>query len=749
MKKKIGRVLVVSLLAIATMTMVACGKKKETNEHKIDKNAIYKEVDLGIQFPEGVEINSAHVKDGRLYANGYSFEEGYAQKLITCNLDGSDMRTFGFSDPNAYIEIMTPLKDGKIVIFYTSYEEIVTEDTYDYNTYYYATIVDENGKFGEKVDLTDKIEYVSNVQVLDDKILVFSDDKIYTLDHSLNFVSEKEFENINFGRMFALRGDKMLISSWGEEKEEYRTLDLKTLELSDVLTLAVNMNLYDISAGSQYDLILRDNVSVYGFNLKDTEPKVLVNFVDSDISVSYFSSFDAIDDRTFVGAYYDYDSDDGRGAYKLAKYEKVNPEDVVEKQILTLGCLYLDNNVRKQVIHFNKTNENYRIRVIDYSSYNTEDDWDAGSKKFNSDVASGKGPDIVIASDSTTIHNYISKGLYYDMNSLLDNDPEIKREDLFPNVIKMGSYDGKLYEIIPSFYIETVVGKKSILGDRQGWTMKEMMEFEKTIPEKSSLIMGVTRNEFVNNMLAVNSSVYVDMASGKCSFDSDDFRGLLEYAKTLPEGDDDYYNQLEEEGFWESYEEMWLSNRAILMPTTIYSLSDYNQILKGYIGEDITFIGYPSEDRKGSSAYYYFSLGISSKCPSPESAWEFVRTYLLAEYQNGLQYNGVPISMSAFDEIAKKAMNRNAGGGDEDILYEDTDTFYINGEYITIKPLTADEIKKYKDFILTVDKSQGSLSDVDLIIDEETQGYFQGDKSLDDVVKNIQGRVQLFISEKR
>ena len=75
--------------------------------------------------------------------------------------------------------------------------------------------------------------------------------------------------------------------------------------------------------------------------------------------------------------------------------------------------------------------------------------------------------------------------------------------------------------------------------------------------------------------------------------------------------------------------------------------------------------------------------------------------------------------------------------------------FYVNGDYITLNPLTAQEIQNYKDFILSVDKVQGSFSSVENIINEETQGYFLGDKSVDDVVKNIQGRVQLFINEKR
>lgn len=746
MKKNSSKLILLALLVISVFALGGCGKKV-TEERKINKDAIYRQTDLKIPFPEETEITSLKVVGDRVYANGYNYTQDYAssQTLITCNLDGSDMKTIPFSDPNSYLDAVYPLSDGNVLIMYNVYEEIMTEDSYDYNTYYFGAVYNPEGTQVYKEDFSEKFQYLNNVINVGDKLYFCSDNFVYIYDLSLKYVKEKEFENISLNRIFKLKDGNILVTTWGEEGEEYRKLDLNSLELSEKVNISIFLSNYDVYEGKGYDLILKDSTSVYGYNLSDTEPKLLLNFVDSDIETAYFSSFDIVDDKTFIGSYYDWDEESAN--FKICKYEKVNPEDVVDKEILTLGCLYLDNNVRKQIIKFNKTNEKYRIRVIDYSTYNTDEDWEAGTTKFNSDVASGKGPDIVIASDSSTIHNYISKGLYLDLTSLLDADPEINKEDFFPNVINMGSVDGKLYEIIPSFYVETVIGKKSLLGDRQGWTMSEMMEVEKTLPETTALFMGVTRDEFINNMLSVNSSLYIDMATGKCSFDSEDFRGLLEYAAKLPEGDDSYYEELEEEGYWESYETLWRANRAALMHTSIDNFYEYNQILKGYFGEDIVFVGYPSEDRNGSSAYYYFSLGISSKCPSPESAWEFIRTYLLPDYQKDT-YSGIPASIAVFDELGKKAQERRSYTDGDEVIYED-DTFYVNGDYITLNPLTAQEIQNYKDFILSVDKVQGSFSSVENIINEETQGYFAGQKSLDDVVKNIQGRVQLYISETR
>lgn len=749
MKKKLVKIAMLAGLLVSVLAMAGCGKKAAP-ERKIDKNAIYKEVDLGIKFPEGMEVNNVVVEktSDRLFAYGYSIDDiDYSQLVASCKFDGSDMRSFKLPEKNSYLDTILPLSDEQVLILYSCYDEIESEDAYDYNTYYYAAVCDLDGKVINKIDLSEDIDWVGNVKLVKDKIVMFCDDKAFAYDKDLKLVTKKEYQDTSIGRIYTLRDGSLLVTYWGPEKMAFKKIDPDTLELSEDIELKTSIEMYDVLEGQDYDLLLRDSSSVYGFNITDETPTLLLNFVDSDIEASYFNTFASLDSKTFIGGYYNYEAMDEESGFKISKYEKVNPEDVVEKEILTLGCLYLDGNVKSQVIKFNKTNEKYRIRVIDYSLYNTEEDYDAGSKKFNSDIAAGKGPDIVVASDSSSVHNYISKGLYLDLNPFIEKDPEINKADFFPNLLEASSSDGKLYEIIPYFYVETLVGKKSILGDKTGWTMQEMRDFENTLPEGSKLFMGTTREDFINSMLSVNSETYVDMNSGKCSFDTGDFKGLLEYAKALPVGDDAYYDSLEEEGFWENYETMWRSGKAVLMNYSLSGIRGYNELCKGYMGEDVTFIGYPSEDRQGSSIYYYFSLGISSKCASPESAWEFVRTYMLPSYQSTIEY-GLPASMVAFDELGKKAQERNSFMDGDDLIYED-DEFYINGEFVKIDPITPAEVDKLKNFLLSVKKIQGSLSDVEVIIDEETQGYFLGDKSVDDVVKNIQGRVQLFINEKR
>ena len=164
--------------------------------------------------------------------------------------------------------------------------------------------------------------------------------------------------------------------------------------------------------------MLVGNGGVYSYNLGDEAVKKLMDFIDSDINSSYLYDMNAVSEKEFYGAI----SDDTTGEELLMKFTKVDPKDVKDKEVLTLACNYLDWNVRKYVVEFNKTNPNYRVRIVDYSQYNTDEDYTIGVTKLNTDIVSGKMPDILLLSNE-------AKGLF---------------EDYIPLWIRMRKLTGKI-----------------------------------------------------------------------------------------------------------------------------------------------------------------------------------------------------------------------------------------------------------------------------------------------------------------
>ena len=211
--------------------------------------------------------------------------------------------------------------------------------------------------------------------------------------------------------------------------------------------------------------------------------------------------------------------------------------------MLVLAANYVNSDVRQRVVDFNKSSDQYRIVLREYQSYATTEDYNAGYTQLNNDIISGNMPDILVVDANTPVENYISKGLIADVGSLIESDEELSQTEFMQNVFEAYSIEGKLYQVIPYFNVMTLAGKKSIVGDRTSWTMAEFEELEASLPEGTAMIGELTRSSFMNMMMQYCGTDFVDVSTGKCNFDSQNFIDILEFANELPENlPDDYYN---------------------------------------------------------------------------------------------------------------------------------------------------------------------------------------------------------------
>lgn len=650
----------------------------------------------------------------------------------------------------AWIDRVIPLKSGDFVAFINeSVPDDIYAEGYNYINRYSAKLLDEKGNEKKTESLSDKynIEYINDFIATDDGGLLLSYGTGFLfLDKDINVVSQKDSNGDTYYNFMKLKDGSLAVSFWMDGKTEFHRFDLNRLETGEAISFPDNVSNMSVMDGSgNYDILLYDSVQLYGANVGDTEITPIMNFVNSDLSTQYFTSIGFTSDGVLVGSYNDWDSE--TSSFKVCKYTKVDPSTIVDKQVLTIGCLWLNSEIRKDVIAFNKSNNEYRITIKDYSSYDSQEDWDAGSKKFNSDIASGQSPDIIIANDASMIMNYAPKGLFVDLNKYLDEDPDIDKSDIFPNLLEACSYKGKLCAITPSFYISTVIGKTSALGGRKSWTFEEFKNFEKTLPEGTTLFNELTRENLLNSMLNINVGDYIDAQAGKCYFDSPEFIDLITYVKNLPTWEDLYTDEYWEDYDYTSAETAFRENRAILQMYTLYSLSDYKYSLRGTFGEDLSFVGYPCKEGTGSALFINSCYAISSKSANPDMAWDFIKKYVSSDYQSKISW-GLPASMTQFDKLGKEAMEKPYWmDGNEKVEYDDT--YYLNGQEIIMDPLTADEVKTVKDFILSVNKISSYQTGLEEIIAEDTEPFFAGEKTAEEVVKIIQSRASIYLNERQ
>ena len=138
---------------------------------------------------------------------------------------------------------------------------------------------------------------------------------------------------------------------------------------------------------------------------------------------------------------------------------------------------------------------------------------------------------------------------------------------------------------------------------------------------------------------------------------------------------------------------------------------------------------------------------ISAKSSCIEGAWEFARYFLTEEYQNSGEQYGLSVLKSVFEEKAYLATEKPYWTDENGEKIEYDNTFWINDEEMVIEQFTKEQVNQIIEFVYSVDKGYYYNTDVQNIIMEESEAYFSGQKSAEDVAKIIQSRVQIYVDE--
>lgn len=577
----------------------------------------------------------------------------------------------------------------------------------------------------------------------DGSIYVFMGDgevQIYNPDSTLK--KTYNLETMDFGNVMISADGKIMLVVWGEEDGQYiKVLDKETGKLSESYKVPGNSYNYSYYGGTGYDLFLTDSTALYGYNLGDENMTEIMNFVDSDIDSTSLYDVQTISDTTqFYAGYYSYAED--KQCY--ARFTKIPPEEVVEKKILTLGCCYIDSDVRRQVVQFNKTNEQYRIQIKDYSIYSTETDYMQAYTKLNSDIVSGNMPDILVLSSALPVDSYMAKGLFEDLYPYIDADEEMDKSDFMTNIFDAFSNDGKLYQLIPSFSVVTVAGKTADVGTESGWTLDDLNAVMASKPEGTKIFFDTIRETVLNYCIQMSSEQFINWETGECSFDSEGFVKLLEFISQFPEEYDE--SQYSDE-FWLESESTYREGKTLLAISYMGQFSDFQMMEKGTFGEDVTLIGFPAANKNGSALDASLSFAMSSKSENKEGVWEFLRYFLSYEYQKDAY--GFPTNLKRYEELKQEAMQKPYYYDENGDKVEYDMTYYIDDKEIIIPPMTKEEVQEFEEFLFSLNQPSVYNDDLLNIIKEEAAAYFAGQKSAEEVSKIIQSRVQIYVNENR
>lgn len=432
---------------------------------------------------------------------------------------------------------------------------------------------------------------------------------------------------------------------------------------------------------------------------------------------------------------------------------------VSEPTILIYANL-TENGVDWQMVDaFNRTHPNVQIEVRDYLD-EAGSTGQSGKDRLFAEIAAGKTPDIIDLGQDVShrcrlpYEIMLRKGILEDLWPYIENDPDLGYDGIVKAPLKAAEIEGKLGVIFEGVIIETMIGAKSVVGDRNSWSLAEMLKNFETMPEGSYLTNSIlTKDDMFQYVFSMALDSYIDWETGKCFFENTGFRSALEFINQFPaEFDKTVSGGLEEA--WEMDMKRLLNGQQMLSPMIYVRRAgdiQFLDIMYG-LGGEAAFIGYPVEDNSIGSYFRIpvnaHKIAMSACCKNKDDAWEFMRQIILPKFKNleTIQNNEemypniiIPVNRSDYELLKQLDMKTICGDRRQ----------IVPGPIVELHNATADEVQRFEDFINCIDKISLYDSEVYDMVYETATAYFAGDKTLDETVDLIQRRVSLYVDELR
>lgn len=601
----------------------------------------------------------------------------------------------------------------------------------------------ETGDLGEKTGL-DTINSVLPGQ--DSCIYVLGGSSLLVLDRNLETRLTLEDENLQGDLVPCGNGSIAVTSLDDENNRVLKLVDRPGGKWGKEYVLPSNA--YSVYPGSGEFLFLYENGdSLYGMREQGQEAEKLLSWSAVDINRDNVLSFCILEDGRIAAL--NRSEDTGLELVLLTRREQENLE---EKTVLTYATLQLDYQNRMRIIRFNKRNTKYRVEIRDYSEWNTESAPQEGLSRLNADILAGNIPDI-LDMENLPLRQYAQKGILEDLWPYIEKDKELGREALMERVLQAAETDGHLYRIFGSFSVNTVVGAKRTVGDSKSWGLKELLAARESMGGDCQIFgKNDTKQDILRRILAQNMESYVDWTKGECAFGSERFLSVLKFCDTFP---------LRQQAQGEEYESEFnriAQGRQMLLELNVSDF-DYIQLLEGLFQGEITYVGYPTEgEGVGSSFEISAGTAMTSRCRDKEGAWEFLREILLPQSrENEYFYPGsFPVNKEDFTAVVNRAMEKEwqLDENGEKVLDDSGQPievskggWMIDDMEISIYAMKQEQLDRFMELYQSIDAVSGSDDTIIGIVEEETELFFQGDKTAEQAAEIIQNRVSLYVSE--
>ena len=474
--------------------------------------------------------------------------------------------------------------------------------------------------------------------------------------------------------------------------------------------------------------------------MEQEEVKTLVNLSEGDLPLTELEGFLPSGEKiTIWGSFGEKEC--------LATIEKAE-EPAAEKQEILFASTIVSAGMKQAIAEFNFFNPKWRIVTQEAK----DGEFEEFRNRIQLEITKGEGPDIVgYAVFVESWEEFAKKGYLEELDELMTG----KEGEYWDFCLQSGMADGRRYAIpVGSINLRVAVCSRKTLEkggrkaqnawDVQFHTAEELMDFVEATGtsafQTDSLgLEGGYRFIRWFGGLENAGNPYLDLERGVSHLDGEAFVKLLNFSQKYY-GKDAAFHETE-------YSDNVREGRIAFHESLVLSLSEILYIDELFDG-NACFVGYPSVNDKRFRASIADGVMLNRNSDKKEGAKEFFKYLLSEEGQNAYVATGKNQGLFATFSIRKDIVERELEKAKRENVKGKMKVGALSFDMRSLSDEEADDLRKILEQAQYISINEGMMDVIYGIIEEETESFYAGQKSAEEVAANCHNRVQLFLNER-
>lgn len=389
----------------------------------------------------------------------------------------------------------------------------------------------------------------------------------------------------------------------------------------------------------------------------------------------------------------------GCGQENVVEEETLSSTDEKGRQMVTLDIGISDNSIRQMVEAFNNSNPDYFVEIIEYEAITNQEKLDTRALK----IMTGRCADIICLDNDYRTNTYIKKGVLENIADYVSRD--LKADEYVDGIFDIFADHQKIYAIPVAIRANLLLTKAE-----NGQIFREMSfnELKTCIDQaKPNTIVGMSSKDTLwriynnFNVDPGNTEQLTEAILLSLPIENNSSSGRLVLGK-----------------------DPFMIDFGITTPDSIYNIYE----TFGLFGEDVSILNSPT--------LYSIAIGISSASSQKEGAWEFIKYFLGEECQQKTAHRYLPVNKKIGLDIIHSFYEKK----------EDDPSSYMGDLYLN-RGLSEEVFVNIFTQLISKGKAAERLVehyDEWRLLEEEIQAYYEGERELDDVLKNFQKRLKVY-----